>query len=108
MCFIAVSLPTRSHGRLPDFDVHFVYIQPNIVLTLCVYIFRFPCMVPCPYQIGFLNNVVIYIEETHAYFFALFYHIDFVATQWAWTSKHLRDPCSTHGVGQRIRKHTCL
>ena len=79
MCFIVVSLPTRSHGRLPDFDVHFVYIQPNIVLTLCVYIFRFPCMVPCPYQIGFLNNVVIYIEETHAYFFALFYHIDFVA-----------------------------
>ena len=72
MCFIAVSLPTRSHGRLPDFDVHFVYIQPNIVLTLCVYIFCFPCMVPCPYQIGFLNNVVIYIEETHAYFLLYF------------------------------------
>jgi hypothetical protein len=56
----------------------YIFNQTLYSHYVCTYsVFR--CIVPCPYQIGFLNNVVIYIEETHAYFFALFYHIDFVA-----------------------------
>jgi hypothetical protein len=39
----------------------------------------FPAWYHALIKLVFLNNVVIYIEETHAYLFALFYHIDFVA-----------------------------